>query len=262
MQSNDSAGGDEHWRTRRSGRKWVTASMAGGAALVAVLFLLPNVAGAAVGSSTVITAPFKGTPYDFGGAGFAGCGTTLKITAMPSFNIQNGNSSFNAATSAKACADLSTTDYSDAYGQVGYNGSQWTQAKTGSATITALYNLSWSASLSAKPSKGQSASASVVIIEELEVSYAHNGTGIAFALAFPLDLSKTTGSSTSTKSDDMFKLVTSSVTLTKGKSYYVTVYLYIEVDTSVNAAGTSSASAAVNLEPTGHQSKLVSITIS
>jgi len=263
MKAVGSTGNSENWRTRTDRRKWVGRSVAGAAALVVILYLTANVAGAAVyAASTVDKAPFKGTPYDFADVGIYGCGTSLAFTTTPSFNVTTGLGLFNASSKVKACADLTSTDYVDIYGGVGYNGSEWTQATTGSVVVTVAYSLSWSAAVSAKPSKNQSAVATASVFVEVFVSSASNNTEISFGYMIPLDLSESKGSTSSLKTAQSVKVATNAVKLLKGHKYWVTTELDLTVDAEVASTGASTASASLSLEPTGSSSKLVSITIS
>ena len=248
---------------RRAQVGWGSA-VAATAVIVALLFLSSNVLGAVVKTgSKVDKAPFKGTPFDSGDVFLGGCKTTLTYTDTPIFNITNGNSTFNASTGAKACADLYGTDDVSVLAYVGFNGSTWTQATSASDTITFLYNLSWIASASAKVSKSASVTAETYIYVESYVMDETTGNEAVsgFASVVSIDLT-TTSSMTSHKVDQMFKAPDGPVALTAGNVYYVEVYLYLEVYASVSPTGTSSASASLTLEPAGHQSKLVSITVS
>jgi len=231
------------------------------AAIVALLFLSSNVTAAAVKNSRVDKAPFKGTPYDFGGVDVAGCGTTVAIPNTPDFNLTNGNSSFNASVSVRACADLYSSDTSDAYGGVGYNGSKWTQAATASETVTFVYNLSYTASASAKPSKGATASASSEIFVESVVYDGTNGSEVSSGFVSALLISESSGAKTVHKVDQTFKVADGPTKYVKGDFYYVEVFLELSVYTSVESTGSGTASAALTLEPTGHQTKLVSVSI-
>lgn len=232
------------------------------AAVVVLMFLSSNVLGAAVKSGKVDKAPFKGTPYVFAGVDISGCGTTLAFPTLPNFYISNGTSAFNASTGAKACLNLYSTDTSDVYGDVAYNGSKWTQSSNASQTVTFTYILSYIVSASAKPSKGATADGTAEIYVESEVYDGTTGAVVSSGFSAAVLVSETSGSKTVHKVDQTFKQADGPVSYTAGNFYYVEVFLDSSVYSEVSTTGSSTASASVSLEPGTDISSLESIAIS
>ncbi|MGA9839608.1 MAG: hypothetical protein WBF81_09390 [Thermoplasmata archaeon] len=255
--------GEERRNPAKRPGRWI-GGIAAAAALVVVLFLVPTTLGAvSPAASTIFTAPYKGLPEDATFIDTEGCGATIALSVGPSFVAKTGVGTYSGTTSSKACPDQFGEDSSDIIAEVGYNGSLWKQTASGKATATALFNLSWKASVKASTaSPKQSADASVSILIELAVVSASTQEVVASGLTLALTMEVTNGTMTSHKVDYTLKCATDAGKLVSGKQYYLTAEIEIVQESDVTSTGSSSASTSLNMGTGGNEAQMVSITVS
>jgi hypothetical protein len=248
----------KHGRPSRRGGLILSTGLLG---LVSLLLLAAPMASAA-GAQAVFKAPYTGTPQVGTLASTSGCGGMLAVPTWPNFNLTTGLGIESVNASANHCPDVSGTDSAAFISYLGYNGSAFTQATTGSHSVIAKLSFSWKAVAKAKAgSLTQSADASILIYAAVELVDQTNHTTPATGLVFALSLSVTSGTTTSSKTGALFNATSNSAKLVKNHHYTIEVIVYVDVSASVTAVGKSTASAGLNLATGGDGFKLVSVTV-
>ncbi len=248
----------KHGRPSRRGGLILSTGMLG---LVSLLLLAAPMASAA-GAQAVFKTPYTGTPQVGTFMSTSGCGGTLAVPSWPNFNLTTGLGIESANATANHCPDLSGTDSAGILSYLGYNGSAFTQTKTGSHSVIAQLSFSWKAVTKAKAgSSTQSADASISVYAIVELVDQTNQTTPATGLVFVLSMYVTSGSTTSSKTGVLFNATSNSAKLVKNHHYSIEVIVYVDVSASVTAVGKSTASAGLNLATGGDDFKLVSVTV-
>lgn len=244
-------------RSRRGGLA-ISSGMVG---LVALLVLTAPLASAA-SPQKVYTAPYTGLPVVVTIMATAGCGAALTVPSWPVFDLTTGIGTTSLSTSAKHCPDAGGVDDALIIAEVGYNGSTFKQAATGTHDVVAKLSFSWNAVVKAKPGSTTQLAASAVYIYAYVYLYdGTNGTTPALGYKTALSLYSTSGTHSSAKVGAIFSATTNSAKLVKNHQYLIEVYVVVDVTAQVLSAGTSTASASLNLATSGDQFKLDSVTV-
>jgi hypothetical protein len=244
-------------RSRRGG----LAISTGLVALVTLLLLAAPLTSATT-PQKVYTAPYTGQPASGTLMGTVGCGGSLSVGSWPAFNLTTGIGSAWLNVSAKHCPDLSGSDSAVITAFAGYNGSAFTQAKSGSHSVATKFSFTWKASVTAKPSPStQAVDADVDIYAIVALEDWTNDTSPTSGFASILSLVTTSGTVSSSKTNDIFYANTTATKLVKNHHYTIEVIVYIDLSATVPSSGKSTASASLNLASSGSKFNLVSVTV-
>jgi hypothetical protein len=213
--------------------------------------------------------PYTGAPEVSTSTSTQGCAATARFAPFPTFSTSTGVGKVSAKTTAKACADGSGLDSSQATAILGYLGSCFTQPTRGTHDVIATWSVNFNISVSAKSGGvGQLATAEAHFFANVQIFNASTdatcagGAPLAFNHNTTLTgLTKSPGSGHLTGTGFSFQAQILAVPLGAGDSYFIQTQFELVLLTEVSASGSSSASASGNIGTSGNQLTQQSVKI-
>ncbi|HEV2317905.1 MAG TPA: hypothetical protein VGV89_10095 [Thermoplasmata archaeon] len=239
----------------------MSAAAAGaGAALIAVLVLLPSGVGAV--TPTVFHAPYTGSPDINAFLVSNGCAVKLTTSHAAAFGVATGRASVSQKVTGKPCGiGPGGMDSIRSISTVGYAGSPFSVATSGKHTATVKWTLSFSDNLTLTQGNfSQQVLLDASVAPLAEIMDLTNGT--AFTSNSPWLISNISTHGTSAYHAIGLHLVfTVNATLSSSHKYEFVVGISVIEFVQLTDTGSSFGSVSVNMATLGNGAKLTSLSI-
>jgi len=228
--------------------------------LVPILLVSGLASAVPAGATTVFRAPYAGTTAGISTVSTSGCGGTGSFPTLTSFSLTRGVVAGSGAASQKACGSKGQ-DFAQALGTALFTSSTTFVVPGGWANLTSTWNLSYNATLTARPGNStQEASAAFGISGFTYILDSAGGEYFASNSTWERAHNITSGSHDLTVKG-LRVTVHWSQDLPAG-TYHIQEYFLYFARALTSALGTSRASASLQLGLPGETLRFVSFTVS